>query len=176
MRDRAGFEAEFSQFVAARQQRLVSTAYLITRDVHAAADLTQDALVRAYLRWRKAGIPAQPEAYVRTILVRQYLTSRRRRSSTEVVMAADHLPEQSQENTTSDARIVLREALAGLPPRQRTVLVLRIYLDLPDEEIADHLDCATGTVRSLASRAYAELRTHPALVEFTGRATMKERP
>lgn len=96
------FDAEFEQFVSARQQRLVSTAYLITRDLHAAADLTQEALVRAYRQWRKTGMPAQPEAYVRTILLREHLTSRRRRSSTELVVRTEDLPEHGYENSTSD--------------------------------------------------------------------------
>ncbi|MDO5501607.1 MAG: SigE family RNA polymerase sigma factor [Actinomycetia bacterium] len=164
---------EFARFVQARQQRIVSAAYLITRDLHAAQDLTQEALVRAYRRWSKVGMPAQPEAYVRTIVVREYLTGRRRRSSTEVVMATDALPERGYENSTPEQRLIMREALADLPERQRVVLVLRAYLDLSDEDIADHLDCATGTVRSLAARAYARLRTHPGLSDLMGRAQQK---
>ena len=42
--------------------------------------------------------------------------------------------------------------------RQRAVLVLRYYEDLPDAEIAAVLGCRPGTVRSLASRALADLR------------------
>jgi RNA polymerase sigma factor (sigma-70 family) len=57
-------------------------------------------------------------------------------------------------------------ALATLPPRQRTVLVLRFYEDLPDAEIARLLDAKEGTVRSLASRALQTLRSG-ALVEET---------
>jgi RNA polymerase sigma factor (sigma-70 family) len=49
-------------------------------------------------------------------------------------------------------------ALAALPERQRAVLVLRYYLDLPDGEIASALGCREGTVRSLATRAFAALR------------------
>ena len=58
--------------------------------------------------------------------------------------------------------------LAGLPERQRTVVVLRFYLDLPDAEIASILHCREGTVRSLASRAMAELRRHPQLARARG--------
>lgn len=41
--------------------------------------------------------------------------------------------------------------------------MLRYYLDVPDAEIARTLGCRAGTVRSLATRAFATLRTHPAL-------------
>ena len=53
--------------------------------------------------------------------------------------------------------------LAELPERQRAVLVLRYYLDLRDDDIAAALGCRPGTVRSLAARAFAALRTAPAL-------------
>jgi RNA polymerase sigma factor (sigma-70 family) len=52
----------------------------------------------------------------------------------------------------------LRRALAQLPPRQRAVLVLRYYEDLPDARIAELMDCAPGTVRSQAARGLAALR------------------
>ena len=42
-------------------------------------------------------------------------------------------------------------ALAVLPSRQRAVLVLRYYLDLSDQTIAETLGCRRGTVRSLAA-------------------------
>ena len=49
-------------------------------------------------------------------------------------------------------------ALAALPPRQRTVLVLRYFNDLSEAEIADVLECSVGTVKSQVSRGLARLR------------------
>jgi RNA polymerase sigma factor (sigma-70 family) len=48
--------------------------------------------------------------------------------------------------------------LATLPPRQRAVLVLRYYEDLPDAAIASALGCAESAVRAYASRGLATLR------------------
>ena len=48
-------------------------------------------------------------------------------------------------------------ALAALPPRQRAVLVLRYFLDLPEAEVAAALKCSLGTVKSTASRGLARL-------------------
>ena len=48
-------------------------------------------------------------------------------------------------------------ALADLPPRQRSVLVLRYFLDLPEAEVAAALKCSLGTVKSTASRGLARL-------------------
>ncbi|MDT5027234.1 MAG: hypothetical protein QOE61_3660, partial [Micromonosporaceae bacterium] len=45
-----------------------------------------------------------------------------------------------------------------LPPRQRAALVLRYYEGLADNDIAEVLGCAVGTVRASVSRALATLR------------------
>ena len=58
----------------------------------------------------------------------------------------------------AEQRIDLSQALAGLPPRQRAILVLRYFADLQESEIASILDCAPGTVKSSAARALASLR------------------
>jgi RNA polymerase sigma factor (sigma-70 family) len=55
-----------------------------------------------------------------------------------------------------DRRAVLA-AVARLPRRQREVLALRYYLDLPENEIAASLRISRGTVSSTASRALAAL-------------------
>ena len=54
--------------------------------------------------------------------------------------------------------IELRIALACLSDRQRTVVVLRYFADMPDAEIAETLGARPATVRSLAHRAMAVLR------------------
>ncbi len=57
-------------------------------------------------------------------------------------------------------RAVLRTALLRLPERQRAAIVLRFYLDLPEDQAADALRCRPGTVRSLVSRGMQSLRTN----------------
>ena len=72
------------------------------------------------------------------------------------------LPEQGYADegiARADGDVGLWHALRALPGRQRVVLVLRYYEDLPDAEIAEVLGCAVGTVRSIISRALATLRT-----------------
>jgi RNA polymerase sigma factor (sigma-70 family) len=52
----------------------------------------------------------------------------------------------------SDERRAVIEALRALPDRQRDVLVLRFYLDLPESEIADTLGIGPGTVKTHTRR------------------------
>lgn len=56
-------------------------------------------------------------------------------------------------------RQVLAQRLAQLGPRQRAVLVLRYFCDMPDPQIAEALGCSSTTVRSQASRALQSLRS-----------------
>jgi RNA polymerase sigma factor (sigma-70 family) len=60
--------------------------------------------------------------------------------------------------TESDPHLYLIDLIDELPYRQKAVVVMRYWLDLSEREIADHLGCRPGTVKSLASRAMERLR------------------
>lgn len=72
------------------------------------------------------------------------------------------------ENGAED-REVIRAALRRLPRRQRAVLVLRFFYDLPVEEVGRMLDCSAGTVKSHTSRGLTALRAQLGLRELAGR-------
>lgn len=61
----------------------------------------------------------------------------------------------------TDERAVLWAAVGRLPPRQRAVLVLRYFEDLPESAVAEILNCSVGTVKSQSSKALAKLRIDP---------------
>jgi RNA polymerase sigma-70 factor (sigma-E family) len=157
--DRTG---DFDAFVAARGPALLRLALLLTGDPHRAEDLVQMALARAYQHWGRVRRAGDPEAYVNRILVRQHVSWRRLRSSSEVVglpsasasSAGDH-PDVASAVTSRAAAWAL---LGRLPRRQRAVLVLRYYADMSDAQVAAELGCSEGTVRSQAARALAALR------------------
>ena len=58
-------EKIFDEFVVARSQALVRSAYLLTQDEGLAEDLVQTALTKAWFAWRRID---DPEAYVRRIM------------------------------------------------------------------------------------------------------------
>ena len=143
----------FEQYVAARRGALLRTAYLLTGHHADAEDLVQVALFKAAPQWRR--IADQPEPYVRKILARESVSRWRRRRWREV--QTDDLPETQVEGPSGD-RVVLRQALATLPPRQRAVIVLRYYEDMTEKETAAVLGISVGTVKSQARDALARLR------------------
>lgn len=152
----------FDEFVGARGPALIRLAFLLCGDAHLAEDLVQSALAKAYRHWKRFGDNDNPEAYVRTIIVREYASWWRRASSREIVSESpsppsvlDHVDDVADRVVEADATWAM---LATLPRRQRAVLVLRFYLDQSDMQIAELLDCSPGTVRSSASRALTTLR------------------
>ncbi|NHC44198.1 SigE family RNA polymerase sigma factor [Motilibacter aurantiacus] len=151
---------EFEEYVAARGQHLLRLAMLLADDAHAAEDLVQTALLDAYRHWRRVRKAGAPDAYVRRILVNAALASRRRRSSTELVVAevrpVASVPDHAEATVAQDAAW---RAIAALPPRSRAVLALRYFEDLDDEAVADALGITRSTVRSTAARALASLRS-----------------
>lgn len=159
-------EAEFKEFVTARWSHLVRTAYLLTGDVHHAEDLTQTALVKAYRSWRRVSRSDRPEAYVRRMLVNCNSDRFRKRRVTEALTAVPpDVAGRDEAVSWADERSALLAALAGLPPKQRAVIVMRYWEDLSEAEVAEALGCSPGTVKSQASKALAKLRTHPGLTQ-----------
>ena len=64
-------DAEFAEYMAARQPSLLRTAYLLTGDRHTAEDLVQTALAKLYLSWDKVQNRELVDGYVRRILVNE---------------------------------------------------------------------------------------------------------
>jgi len=147
--------ADFDAFVASRYASLVRAAYVLTADRGRAEDLVQAALLRAYPVWRRRP-PDSPDAYVRTIMVRLAVREWKRAGRRDVLVAEP--PEAATPSADVPLSVVLHDALTTLPRDARAVLVLRYLYGLSEEETADALGCARGTVKSRSSRALAALR------------------
>ncbi|GIG57965.1 DNA-directed RNA polymerase sigma-70 factor [Longispora fulva] len=151
-------EAEFTDFVAERGPALLRIAYALAGNQAAAEDLLQTALAKTALKWRsldRRGV----ESYVKQVMYNDHVSWwRRRRNRQETSMASlpeTPLPDSSEETAL---KLLLRDALRRLPPRQRAVLVLRYLEDLTEYQVAQRLGCSPGTVASQASRALRKLR------------------
>ena len=148
----------FESFVVTHSKTLVRCAYLIVGDAGAAQDVVQVALVKVARRWATVVGNGQPLPYVRSAVVHQAISWRRRKWHGEVPNGA--LPESAGVDATSviDNRDRLRRALAALPRRQRAAVVLRHYLDLDEAATAAALGCSIGTVKSQTAKGLARLR------------------
>lgn len=141
--------------------RLVGTLSLICGDGDTAEELAQETLARVWRHWSRVRELGEPLATAWTYRVainltnswlRRRVAERRARARLGAQAAGAHI-----DPDPADA-VAIRRAVAALPRRQRTALVLRYYADLPVAEVAALMGCAPGTVKSLTSKALTALR------------------
>ncbi|MDO8143657.1 MULTISPECIES: SigE family RNA polymerase sigma factor [unclassified Isoptericola] len=154
--------AEFTAFARARTAGLYRIAFLLCGDEHRAHDLVQTALERTYRAWPR--ISSDPFAYARRVVATSRIDTWRRTRrevlrdpapGTSDLGASEHAPDHARHVAERD-RLV--RALQMLPETQRRVVVLRHLLDRSEQQTADELNLARGTVKSAGSRGLAALR------------------
>jgi RNA polymerase sigma-70 factor (sigma-E family) len=138
-------------------------AYLLTGDRDMAEDLVQDAFVKAAGRLLHLRDPDAFGAYLRTTIVnlsRSYFRRKRvERLYLERTRATDRPETYASPGRAVEDQDELWQGLRRLSHRQRAAIVLRFYEDLSEGEIAQILQCAPGTVKSLVSRGLEKLRS-----------------
>jgi RNA polymerase sigma-70 factor (sigma-E family) len=158
-------DEEFVEFAQGSSAGLLRAAYLLTGDRHAAEEAVQATLVRTYAAWSRVRRD-DAFAYARRVLV-NYLTDKRRRRREYAVA---NLPEQPDRVDVAE-EVVLRRwltvALARLTVRERAVIIMRYFFDLPEAAVAADLGISAGTVKSTSSRALAKLRVSADSLEVT---------
>ncbi|TVT58894.1 SigE family RNA polymerase sigma factor [Amycolatopsis rhizosphaerae] len=154
---KGGTEEDFAEFVMASSGRLTHAAFLLTGDRHQAEDAAQTALARTYAAWRRIR-HKDAYGYARKVLVNHLIDLWRRPIKES---PTDEVPERRVAGAPESAVVTrqwLQELLDGLTGRERAVIVLRHYFDLPEAEVAAELSVSVGTVKSTNSRALAKLR------------------
>jgi RNA polymerase sigma-70 factor (sigma-E family) len=150
---------EFREYVAARQASLFRSAVLITGHRQDAEDLLQAALTKLATHWSTIRRNGSPDAYVRTTMYHQRISWWRRRRDHEFTVEAVPEPAARGDLGADTAlRLALADVLGRLTTKQRAVVVLRYYEDLPEAEVAAILGCSVGTVRSQVHRTLTRLR------------------
>jgi RNA polymerase sigma-70 factor (ECF subfamily) len=145
-------DGDYDGVFAAEYAPVLRTVYLVCHDLPLAQDVTQDAFVELLRHWGKVSRYDRPGAWVRRVAIRRLLKVRRRdarRRQAEVSF------EPGAAGGSSDLDVL--RAVAGLPLRQRTAVVLYYYEDRPLHEVAEILDCSPSTAAAHVHRARAKL-------------------
>lgn len=137
---------------------LIRLAYVMLGDRPSAEDVVQEAFCDLYRRWDRLAEADSALYYVRASVLNGCRSVLRRRVVRRRGVAYE-LPAVSAEAVvlSGEERQEVIRALGRLPHRQREALVLRFYLDLPDEEIARVMGIRQSTVRSNAHRGLEAL-------------------
>ena len=156
----AAAQESFKEFVASRSSALLKTAVLLSGgDRHTAEDLLQNALIKVAGHWNRI---EEPEAYVRRVLYRQQVSRWRLKWPRRELSVAE-TPEAgpgADPASAAELRLVMRGALARLTARQRAVLVLRYFEDLPEADVARILGLLRGN-RAVHHTPLAGPPAHP---------------
>lgn len=162
----------FDELVQQYQRRAVSVAYRLLGNADDAADVTQEAFVRAF---RSLGGLEEPErfaAWLMRITCNLALNFRRGRRSHLSLSAGDDpdaVLEQHASETglvevmhdptlTSETKAAIDAAIAGLPEKQRMALILFAIEGLPHKEVADILECSVEAVKWNVFQARKKLK------------------
>jgi RNA polymerase sigma-70 factor (sigma-E family) len=151
-------QGECEEFMKAHFPRLVGGLTLHCGDAALAEEVAQETLIRVWDHWDDVRHCESPQAWAWRVALN--LTSswfRRRAAERRAAHRMGAAPEEAATSDTAD-RLVVREALRHLPPRQRAALVLRYYDQLTVAESATAMRCAPGTVKSLTHHAITALR------------------
>jgi RNA polymerase sigma-70 factor (sigma-E family) len=155
-----GTVTAFEAFFRAEHPKLVALGWALTGDPHAAAELAQEALLRAYRDWAKVGEYDNPGGWIRRVLVNLIADRGRRRRSEEAALARVAPPGPVPE--LEPATDHWWRAVRALPEGQRAAVALHYLEDLSVADVAATLGISEGTVKTQLSRARETLsRTLP---------------
>ena len=147
----------FEDFFGAEHTRLFGALCLVTGDRHEAEEVMQDAFLRLWERWDRVAVVDDPSAYLfRTAM--NVFRNRYRRARLSLRRTINLAPSEDALATVEDRDVVVR-ALKDLNPDQRAAVVLTGYVGLSSEEAGKMLGMRASTVRTLATRARAAIRS-----------------
>jgi RNA polymerase sigma-70 factor, ECF subfamily len=156
-------------------------AYLVRmlRDADLAADLTQDAFVKAYRNYDTLEKDENARAWLYQIAHRVALDELRRRKIVRMIpwTGESRGAAPSAERLAMDVRLSgpLERALARIPERQRAALILAELHDLSGLELADAMGVSHVAARAILTRARESLRRALAAEQDAEKAAEAER-
>lgn len=146
----------FKDFYIAQFGRLVALATTICGDSIFAEDIVQEAMTKTSDRWAEVRLYEKPAAWTQRIVVNRSIDRKRRRL--RETKALTRLAPPSTKPFTDGTNHETWLAVSKLKPKQRAAIALHYIEGYSTAEIAEILECPTGTARSLLSRARDSLR------------------
>lgn len=154
-------DSDVALFCERHYPLLVGFLSLYTSDHAASEEIAQESLTRLCSSWKKVRRMDNPDRWLRRVAINLARSRYRRwRSESRAVERLSARTREAHNDIDVATRLSVRRAIAALPDRQKAVIVLHYYCDLPFREVAETLDLPEGTVKSLAHRAAEHMRRH----------------
>lgn len=172
-RSRRGDIAAFDQLVRTYEKSVYNTAYRLAGSYDDAADIAQEAFVRAWNNLKSFRGDSAFSTWLYRIVTNVFLDDRKRKRSRPqrsldeaIALDESNVTRQFEDDTPgpeevaegAERRMVLERAIQTLPEAQRVVIVLYHTQGLSYEEIAEITNLPMGTVKSKLNRARLALR------------------
>ena len=152
------YAASLEAFCRREHPRLAGTLTLYTGDADLAAELAQEALARVCVHWERVSLMAAPGAWAHRVAINLANSAFSRRAAGRRARERHEAQRDDRARTDAAELLAVRDAVRGLPQRQRTALILRYFADLSVADTATAMGCAPGTVKALTSQGIAGLR------------------
>jgi RNA polymerase sigma-70 factor (ECF subfamily) len=146
-------QVSFDEFFRVHRDRIFQATALTIGDRDLAAEATDEAMIRAFERWRRVRLYDNPPGWVYRVAINWARSQLRRRKFRDDRRVPDVV---DGDDAPTDPGLLA--AVAVLPLEQRSVIVLRFFLDWSQSQIADALGIPVGTVKSRTGRALERLR------------------
>ncbi|MGD0572223.1 MAG: sigma-70 family RNA polymerase sigma factor [Sedimentisphaerales bacterium] len=149
---KAGDKSAFDELVRLYQRRAMQLAIRILTGADEAADVVQDAFVKAFLGLDKIRDPRRFEQWLLKIVANLAVERLRKLKHSQKVFQDDY-PENSQGATPSEIAVgeelnkALRNAMAKLPDKQAKAIALFGLQDMSQDEVAQIMNCSVESVR-----------------------------
>ncbi len=157
----------FEEFFARYRSLIYRTAYGLTGDRQAAEEVLQDTFARAYQRRHTLNPDVSPLPWLHRVSLNLcYSRLSRRRLSTDPIdetteaTHADEAPLPSDRAEQAELQSIVRDGIAALPEKHRSVVVLYYLHRLSLQETSQVLGIQLGTVKSRLHYALRGLRAH----------------
>lgn len=152
-----GEPVDIESFCREQHPRIVGILTLYCGDQGVAEELAQEALARAWARWGRVSRLDNPAAWLYRVSINLANSWLRRQAAER--RARSRVDDSESRLSETGADVDVRAAITALSRRQRMVIVLHYFLDMSFPEIAELMDAPLPTVKSLAQRARARLRS-----------------
>jgi RNA polymerase sigma-70 factor (ECF subfamily) len=157
----AGEEREFLQLVEPVLPLAHRLAVGLLHSPSDADDAVQSALLNAWRHYGQFRPGSELKPWLLTIVANECRRQRRNRWWSVIKGPAAVNEESAESGVTDPAVADLRRALYRLPHDQRLVVILRYYMDLSFDEVAQTLGISTKAAKSRTYRALERLRLSP---------------